>query len=343
MRREPSISTARQKVKLHRRAIKIIKASFGIVSNTPELIFNPEFFEATDVLQSLLTNEYQISDVAFAQNLDAYIYVCDLPYTPPSVGVTDKELWIAGNLSELDVKMVDRRYGLFGNLGLFFKYCLTTLERYHDIYSFHASAMYVPWQNELILILGGPGAGKTVLLLEGLTRGYQIFATEMTHFQFGPEGCVFFKGSLLDNVRIGNLVYDFPEAIQRLKLELPEVKDVWGTKVVANLRSATTKEDMIVNPRVTLLFPRIEAGRDTAIIQDITDERKLIMMLFGSATEKVAGTILLYGSVPVGSLDTPDLMRKRLRAVERFAAGDGFEIKRVKTILAGTRNCMEGI
>ncbi len=343
MKPEPSISITAQKVKLYKRAIQIIKARFGIVSNNPELIFNPEFFEATDVLQSLLTNEYQIRDVAFEQNLDAYIYMCDLLSIPPSVAVTDKEMWVAGNLGELDAKMVDRRYGLFGNMGLFFKYALTTLERYHDVFGFHASAMYIPWQNELILILGGPGAGKTVLLLEGLRRGYQIFATEMTHFQFGPEGCVFFKGSLLDNVRIGNLVYDFPEATQRLKLELPRVEDVWGTKVVADLHSVTTEEDIIVNPRVTLLFPRIEAGRDTAIIEDITDERKLIMMLFGNATEKIAGTVLLYGSIPIGSLDTPHLMRKRLKAVERFAAGDDFEIKRVKTILAGTRNCMEGI
>jgi len=128
-----------------------------------------------------------------------------------------------------------------------------------------------------------------------------------------------------------------------LDLELPKVKDVWGTKVTIDLRSKTTSKDILVNPRVTLLFPKIEEGRKEAIFVDITDTQKLTKLLFDSATEKIASTTLLYGSVPVGCLDSPDLMRKRLKAMERFVSGETFEIKRAKTILASPRNCLKEV
>jgi len=328
---------------LYKRAVQIVRAKFGLVSNKRELIFTPEFFENRGLIQCLLTDVYRVDDIPFNEELDAYIYVYDVEDVPPTVVVTDREVRVVGNISQLDAQMVDRRYSLFGNLGLFFRYSLATLERYYDIFSFHASAMYIRGENELLLLVGGPGVGKTCLLLEGLNREYQMFSTEMTHIKFEGDRCLFFKGSLSDNVRIGNFIYDFPHVPQLLNLELPEVKDIWGTKVTIYLGSKTTSEDILVNPRVTLLFPKIEEGRDEAIFADITDKRKLTKLLFDNATEKIANTALLYESIPVGCLDSPDLMRKRLKAMERFVSGETFEIKRAKTILASPRNCLKEI
>ena len=328
---------------LYKRAVQIVRAKFGLVSNKRELIYNPEFFEDRSVIQCLLTDIYRVDEIPFSDDLDAYFYVYDVDDVPPTVVITDREVRVVGNISQLDARMTDRRYSLFGNLGLFFRYSLVTLERYHDIFTFHSSAMYNPSENELLLLVGGPGSGKTCLLLEGLKRDYPMFSTEMTHLKFEDNKCLFFKGSLIDNVRIGNFVYDFPEVPQLLNLKLPEVKDVWGTKVTIDLSSKATSEDILVNPKLTLLFPKIEEGREEAIFGDVTDKRKIVKSLFDNATEKIAQTILYYDSFTVGRLDSPDLMQKRLKAMEKLVSGEFTEIRRAKTILACPRNCLKEV
>ncbi|MCL4534989.1 MAG: hypothetical protein M1370_07525 [Bacteroidetes bacterium] len=328
---------------LHCRAVSLLWATFGLISNNPTLIDAPEFFESKEVIQSLLTDVRAVPRIPFLGELDAYIYINDVPSLPPEIRVTDRAVFAAADFTRLDTEASDRRYSLFGNLGLFFKYAMATLERYHCIYSFHASGVFIPDDNELLIIIGGAGAGKTVLLLEGLSRGYQIFSTEMVHFQFGPDGCRFFKGAMVDNIRIGNLLFDFPAAAERLGLVLPEVGDPWATKIAIDLESVSTPSDILLNPNVTLLFPKIEAGRGAAIINEVRDRRRLVHMLFDNATEKIGGTTLLYEVLPLDTFDTPALMRARLSSMERFVSGEAFPIKRARTILAGPKNSMEGI
>ncbi|MBM4045148.1 MAG: hypothetical protein FJ279_08540 [Planctomycetes bacterium] len=328
--------------RLHRRAVQVVLARFGLISNNRWLITNPEFFTEAKEIQSLLSDVYEVKEVPF-KGLDACLHLLDLPDAAPSVHVSEREIAVVADLTRLDREVKDRRYSVFGNLGLFFKYSMATLERCHDIYSFHASSLYVPERHELIIVAGPPAAGKTVFLLEGLVRGYQIFSAEMTHFRLEGNKCTFFKGALWDNIRLGNFIYDFPQAVERLKLRLPKVQDVWATKIPVSLHKNAPKADTIVNPTVSLLFPKIEAGRDKAIVSDVTDKRKLAKMVFDNLTEKIAGTTLLYECLPVGSLDAPDLMARRLATAQRFVNYKAVPIKQAKTILAGAKNCMEGV
>jgi hypothetical protein len=324
---------------MYKRAVKIAQARIGIVSNNEKLITEPRYFKG-QVMESLLTDIHSIEPIPYNDDLDSYFIAIDDPHVEPQVKVTDKVLFATGDFTRYEKECSDNRYSLFGNLGLFFKYLLVTLERYHQVYSFHASSTYSPSRNTLLLVAGGAGAGKTVFLLKGLEDDWQIFSTEMTHFRFTDQGYEFYMGSLYDNIRLGNLIYDFPKANEKLKVEIPDVSDIWGHKIAIDMGHIAAAPQYL-NPRVTVVEAKIESGRDTPIVKAITRKEKIVKLLFDNATEKFSPTFILYDHIPVESLDTPVLMKKRLEVMYRFV--EEVNLNPVKSVLAGAKNCMEGI
>jgi hypothetical protein len=323
------------------RGLRILGISYGLGSNREDLIFNPEFFEPGEI-HSQITNWSEIEEIAYSADLDAYALFLDDPNVPFQVQASEAELFAQGDLARAEREGRDRRWSLLGNMGLFFRYALTVQER-HGIYSLHASSIYKPQEDELLIIIGKAGAGKTVYLLEALVRGYQIFSTEMTYFGLAPQGAVFYRGALMDNIRVGSFVYDFPEAAQRLGLDLPQVQNPWEAKISVDLSSVTTDEARLVNPRLSFIFPRIEAGREHSIVHDVTSPRTLTRLLFDSASEKIGGTTLLYEELPVTGLDGPALAKARHEAVSLVVAAPQWEIKQARTVLAGPKSSMEGV
>jgi hypothetical protein len=200
--------------------------------------------------------------------------------------------------------------------------------------------MYSPSRNNLLLVVGGAGAGKTVFLLKGLEDDWQIFSTEMTHFRFTERGYEFHMGSLFDNIRLGTLIYDFPDANKRLKVEIPKVPDIWGHKIAIDMGHIAARPSYL-NPRVTVIDAKIESGRETPVVKTITRKEKIVKLLFDNATEKFGSPVILYDRIPVESLDTPDLMKRRLRTMTRFV--EEVTLNPVKSVLAGAKNCMEEI
>jgi hypothetical protein len=325
----------------HTRGLRILGITYGLATNQRELIFNPEFFES-GAIHSLITNWCEIEDRAYASDLDAHATFFDEPGRPVDIDVRELALAIHGDLSRLQRQGLDKRWSLLGNLGLFFRFALTVQER-HGIYALHASAIYKPEDHELMVIVGKAGAGKTVFLLEALVRGYQIFSTEMTYFRFVPDGLYIYRGALMDNIRVGSFVYDFPQAAERLELELPKVDDPWSVKISVDVSSATTKETTLINPTLSFIFPRIETGYDHAIVQAIEDPRTLTRLLFESASEKIGNSCLLYEQVPLPSLDNQELGEARMAAISRLIAAPSWKIKQSKTTLAGPKCSMEGL
>lgn len=321
--------------------LHILGISYGLGSNNRDLIFNPEFFEPGEI-QSQITNWSEIEHIPYGPDLDAYCHFLDDPALPFAVEVGERDLSVQGDLSRLDREGHDRRWSLLGNMGLFFRYALTVQER-QGIYSFHASMIYKPQDDELLVIVGKAGAGKTVYLLEALARDYQVFSTEMTYFRLVPGGVEFYRGALMDNIRVGNFVYDFPQAAERLGLELPQVENPWEAKISVNLQGATTERAELVNPKLSFVFPRIEAGRGHAIVHDVSSPRTLTRLLFDSASEKIGGTVLLYEEWPVTGLDSPALAQARWEAVSQLVAAPHWKIKQARTVLAGPKSSMEGI
>ncbi len=324
---------------MYKRAVKVAQARIGIVSNDEKLVTEPRYFEG-QVLESLLTDIHSIQSIPYSEDLDAYFIAIDDPGVEPQVRITEKILYATGDFSRYEKECSDNRYSLFGNLGLFFKYLLVTLERCHQVYSFHASSMYSPSRNNLLLVVGGAGAGKTVFLLKGLEDDWQIFSTEMTHFRFTDQGYEFYMGSLFDNIRLGTLIYDFPDANKRLKVEIPKVPDIWGHKIAIDMGHIAARPSYL-NPRVTVIDAKIESGRETPVVKTIIRKEKIVKLLFDNATEKFGSPVILYDRIPVESLDTPDLMKRRLRTMTRFV--EKVTLNPVKSVLAGAKNCMEEI
>ncbi len=324
---------------MYKRAVKIVQARIGIVSNNEALINEPRYFEG-QVMESLLTNIHSIEPIPFGEDLDACLIIIDDPQVHPQVNVTEKVITASGDFTRYEKECSDNRYSLFGNLGLLFKIILVTLERCHGIYSFHASSMYSPRRDTLLLVVGGAGAGKTCFLLKGLEDDWTIFSTEMTHFQFTDEGCVFYMGSLYDNIRLGNLIYDFPAASRRLEVKIPDVADVWGHKIAIDMRHIAA-QPRYVNPQLTIVDARVESGREQPIVKTVSRKEKIVKILFDNATEKFGNTVVLYDRIPVASLDTPELMRRRLAAMYRLV--EEGKLNPVKSVLAGAKNCMEEI
>jgi hypothetical protein len=308
------------------RAVEIIEARIGLVSNNPALTTADEFLSADaqrakpkiwSFLTAMPTPEPKSFDPA---QIDSYFYVLDQTNVEPNFIQSENKCICIGDFTRLEASHPDRRWNLYGNVGIFYSFSLATLEKYRGIHSFHASALYRPEQNLLLIVLGSSGSGKTVLQLEALLyRDFQVFTTEMTHFRIDGDTCTFFKGSVYDNIRVGNLIYDFPEAIKRFDVKVPEVENSWETYLPVDFGPWSTKETTLVNPKVVLLFPRIEAGRKEMIIDGNPGRSSVLKAMFENASEKICKSAAMYGGFPaVAPFDSQYLSVKRLAAVEKL-------------------------
>jgi len=179
-----------------------------LVSNNPQLLNESRYFDDL-VMESLRTDVYKIDRVADDVSHDAEIIIRDEPGSATAVVMRPGRIKAKGDFTRLEKECPDSRYSLFGNLGLYFKFALAEMEE-KGLFSFHASALYRAEDNRLLLLVGGPGAGKTVFLLAAVPMGYKVLSTEMTHCKIDDGGVHFYKGAIFDNIRVGNFVVDFP-------------------------------------------------------------------------------------------------------------------------------------
>ncbi|MEE9508193.1 MAG: hypothetical protein V3V44_02800 [Anaerolineales bacterium] len=323
------------------RGLKILGLTHSLSSNVGTLIHNPIYFEPGEIY-SQVTNWERIEDVDDTPEMNSHLRIFDSPDQPFELRSDGEELIVQGDISSLEGRVHDRRRTLLGNIGLWYRHALVTQER-HGIFSLHAAAIYKPDKNELFIVVGKAGSGKTVFLLEAISRGYQVFSTEMTYFSFLSEGIKFHRGALFDNIRAGTLIHDFPGAIDQLGIEVPQVDEPWEYKLSVDMRPVKTAQSEITNPILSFVFPRIEKGIAQAFVKDISDPRKVAKLLFASASEKIGSTFLMYESIPTVGLDTAELAAKRWEAMLELVEGGVWEIRQAVATLAGQNNCMESI
>lgn len=331
---------------LARRALRVVQARIGLVSTTPELLRMDAYLSEAEQerrprVWSFLSALRRTEELPIDDPTDVEITIVDGPQVRPGILWAPDRATISGDFSAWEQTVTNRRYTLFGNAGFLSKVAYTTLERVYGILSFHAVAMYDPKEDELYVVVGSAGAGKTITMLEGsLRRGFRVFATEMTHVGIGPEGPTFYKGSLYDNVRSANLA-DFPEANDALGVPPDDGRGGGDPKLCLSFAKIQTDQDVLVNPSVSFLFPRIESERTTSITGEVTDRATLIRSLYENGSEMVLRPRIYYERLPVGALPYPDADAHRLRLVEALV--DRARVRQVRTIMAGPHDSMAGV
>lgn len=316
----------------YRTAVKILRSTVGIESDRKELL--PQL--PLDVrVRSLLSNFHSVEEIPYSGNLDGYITVRE------SQGncfyqSNNNNFVFQGPLVNAAKNASDLRFTIWGSQGFLYRFALSLLEKKHGIYNLHACALYDEIKNILYVVIGSAGSGKTVYLLNGLGKGLKLFSTETVHFRIENGNVEWFLGSLVDNIRIGTLLYDFPSFLP--EIERPDPDRVWLEKIAVNLSSFQTDYSELRNPdSIQILFPRIEQGRKGFILNPITDKRKAAKALFDNISQKITETVILFDKIPVQGFDNAEMSMRRLKSVDQLVRHES--IVQISSVLSNPTDC----
>lgn len=317
---------------MYKAGIKILEAKIGIESNREELLFH---FPLKTEVKSLLTDFKDVESIPYSADLDGYISV-EESMEDPSFEFSGGKARFRGPFLKLTREASDLRFSLWGNQGFLYRYALYLLERKHRIYNFHACALYQEKKDQLFVVIGGGGSGKTVYLLSGLAKGLKLFSTETVHFRIEKDAVSWFMGSLVDNVRLGTLMYNFPQFLP--KIETQEAGEEWQKKIALDLSPYKTDSEELKTPRsVVILFPRIEEGRKGFLLNLIEDRRKAAKALFDNISQKIAENVILYDKMPVLGFDEKQMALARLKYANQLLHHK--TITKIASVLSNPDDC----
>ena len=278
--------------------LKVLEARMGVLTNSPALV-DPKMFFWLD------TNFRAVERIPYEEPLSAAMVIRDGEYGP-GFEVKGRTLHLSGNFSRWSAEDVDPRHSLFGSLGIFSSWVLRTLEEVHDIISLHAACLVKG--HTLLLVPGGAGSGKTVFILSALHLGWRLFGSEFAHVRVSG-GVEFLGGAVRDTLRTETVRLHFPEWDRILKSAA--VKETGG-KVAVDLSGFSHRDEVIRDPEIVIVFPRIEERGGTIAADDIEEEEVLLRSLFQAASEKIGCSLLMYGRMAVPGLDTAESAHRRL-------------------------------
>jgi hypothetical protein len=313
--------------------IQILKATVGIRSNAQALL--PRFPQKIEV-KSLLTDFTKMFEISYSGKLDGHIVLENTHAARATFEFSKSTALFRGPLLKLEGGASDLRFSLWGNQGFLYRLILFLLEKKHRIFSLHACGLFDEKKNFLYVIAGGAGSGKTVYLLSGIAKGLKLFSSESVHFKIEGNDITWFKGSLVDNVRLGTLVHDFPQFLTRLDRGR-KASAVWRKKIALDLSAYQCLRDTLNRPRVMILFPRIEQGRLGFISAAFDDNRTAAKAIFDNLSQKIAETVVLDDRLTICGLDDPALAQARLATAYRLV--EHHSIVKMASVLSNPAEC----
>lgn len=319
----------------YRQGVQILFCQFGLATNHQEIL--PTWPGKIEV-PSLLTDFHEIKTIDWPQtDGDAYIFIHDSKESKPYYHCEGKNWFFEGPFVDLARTTSDPRFTFWGNQGFLYRLTLSTLEKNHQIYSFHACGLTDEAGKKIFVVAGGAGSGKTVYLLSGLRLGLKLFSTETVHFRIRENEIEWYMGSLIDNIRLGTLRHDFPEFLPSELVNNSDWSKEWQRKVAIDLSAYKFPSTTLVSPECWLILPHIEEGRESYQFNEINDLRIAARILFNNITEKIANSFILFDVLTMTGFDSPTMASNRLRAIMALLTHP--QTKRPLEILAGPKEC----
>jgi len=301
------------------RLFSLLGMNIELTSNYPAILEDDEYFLGKNgKLHSLLSNFHELMQVTAdaGTQIDVRIALEDNQQNTLNMSMQNGTYLFSGPIKSLEECCTDKRSTIFGNMGIFAKICVLELEK-RGIYSFHSTSFVQPGTNRLYLVLGGSGAGKSTVLLKAVKEGMQIFGTELTHFSIKDNRVIFYKGSLWQNCRMGNLVEDFPSLLETFSIDYTPNGNPWKQYLSVDLKPWQYQNDVMEHPEVVILFPRIESDRREAERYPLK-KTGISYSAYGNLADKVSPPSYLYNKIFIPSVDNGSDQTARMEAAQEF-------------------------
>jgi hypothetical protein len=147
-------------------------------------------------------------------------------------------------------------------------------------------------------------------------------------------------GSLVDNVRFGTLICNFPQFLPPKKSQ--PLTDIWEKKTALNLNSYKSSHEKLDNPKhILIIFPRVEEWRENIHLSYHKKKEKPTLMLFNNLSQKVSESFLLYNQFPVTGLDDKEMALKRIQFIKEFL--NHHSLKDIISILTSPNECWKNL
>jgi hypothetical protein len=324
-----------------KRAFELQGMNIGILSDIEEIISDDEYFKSKGgYLHSLLSNFNSLNEISSELPMDMFFEIRnDSAAKEFSLEVDGSTYCLSGRIEKCEKETSDKRSSIFGNMGIFSKIAVRELEKM-GVFSFHSTSFCKPGENRLYLVLGGSGAGKSSVLLKAQTENLNVFGTELTHFRVNEGKLQLMMGSLWQNCRMGNLVVDFPQLLDKYGILYSGEGNPWHQYKSVDMGRWKAQSSVLDNPEVVLLFPRIESERENNVVFKSSADKK-DYEIYSNLADKVSPPSMLYRSYFIPSIDDDESQKRRMKAASDFL--NAANIIDCWEILANPAQCLNGI